>query len=498
MKGVYTCEQCHLMDQKMADLFNYSGYQLMERAVKGIESVVSAQLDNKKILIVCGPGNNGGDGFALSRLLMNKYYDASVLNANPLMYKSSEHTQLFFRQAKHEGVNFVDSTVDFSQYDVIFDCLFGTGLDRELEEPYVGLVKRINESDAYVIAVDIPSGLNGDGLFKSSEVVRANKTVTIGCLKPCMINGSYRAYCGELCITNFYDAKVHPNMHEAVVVDHYDLKKFLPKRKIQSNKSTYGKGLFIGGSKRMPGAITLSLKSALRSGLGMTSAMIPEDIYSILALQLNEVMYIPKASDGLGFMDDNLALDELSTYDVICIGNGLGKGQGCQNFIKQVLLSDRPVVVDGDGIGLVAKELWLLERPVLTILTPHVKEMSDLCGESVEAIHDHPFEVLDAFHQKYPTTLVLLKDDVMMVADGSEHVIIDLGNNALAKGGSGDVLAGLVTSFFGQCNNAHQAAITASMVLGLAARKAVEKLGYYSVCSNDVINSIADVLKNYS
>ena len=127
MKGVYTCEQCHLMDQKMADLFNYSGYQLMERAVKGIESVVSAQLDNKKILIVCGPGNNGGDGFALSRLLMNKYYDASVLNANPLMYKSSEHTQLFFRQAKHEGVNFVDSTVDFSQYDVNFDCLFGTG-----------------------------------------------------------------------------------------------------------------------------------------------------------------------------------------------------------------------------------------------------------------------------------------------------------------------------------------------------------------------------------
>ena len=495
MKGVYTCEQCQLMDQKMADLFNYNGYQLMERAVKGIENVVSSQLENKKILIVCGPGNNGGDGFALSRILFSKYYDVSVLNANPLMYKSSEHTQLFFRQAKHEGVPFVDTTVDFNHFDIIFDCLFGTGLDRELEEPYLSLVKRINESEAYVIAVDIPSGLNGDGLFVSKDVVQADKTVTIGCLKPCMINGSYRSYCGEMVITNFYDAKAHPTSHEAVVVDHYDLKKFLPKRKIQSHKGTYGKALFIGGSKKMPGAVTLSLKSALRSGVGMISAMIPEDIYPMLALQLNEVMFSVKQSDGLGFIDDSLSLDELSGYDVICIGNGLGREHGCLAMVKQVLLSDRPVVLDGDAISLVANEQWLLERPVLTILTPHVKEMSALTGESVQAIHDHPFDVLDAFHQKYQTSLVLLKDDVMMVADGSEHVVIDLGNNALAKGGSGDVLAGLVTSFFGQCNNGHQAAITASMVLGLAARKAVDKLGYYSVTSNDVINCISEVLK---
>lgn len=497
MKCVYTCEQCRQMDAKMQEVHHFTGYQLMEKATNGVYNTIKHLLNDRKILIVCGPGNNGGDGFALSRLLFQHTVDVSVLNANPLMYKSSEHTQLFFRQAKHEGVLFVDNDIDMNGFDIIIDCLFGTGLDRQLEEPYVSLVNRINESKAYVISVDIPSGLNGDGLFVSNTSVKADKTISIGCYKPCMLDARYRVLCGEIVVTSFYDFKVLAASYEALVVEAPDLRMFIPQRKAHSNKATYGKALCIGGSSSMCGAIALTLKSALRSGLGMITACIPNSIHTILAIQLNEVMYRIKGNDSQGFMNESVNLDELSSYDVVEIGNGLGKTNSTKEIVKQALLSDRPVILDGDAIGLIKDDLWLLERNVLTIITPHVKEMSDICGHSIESISAHPLEILTEFHQRYPHTIVLLKDDIMTITDGKEKVAICLGNNALAKGGSGDVLAGLVTGLYAQCKDGLQACIGAAMILGICSQYAVNQLGYYSVLANDIIDAIPFVLKNY-
>lgn len=478
----------------MCKAHGLNGYQLMDLATDHLMFELLPLLKEKKSIVVCGPGDNGGDGYALAKKARSYGLTMDICNANNAVHKSSQATQLFYRQVRSLGIHILEPTISFDGYDIIIDCLFGSGLNRPLTDLYLRLVKAINQTQAQIIAIDLPSGMNGDHYDAAWSCVHADMTLTIGGYKPVMVNGSARRYCGKIIPIDLWDTSLWSGLTTNTVVEPSDLKDYVPKRKIHSHKGSYGKGLLIGGSRRMGGALLLAAKAALKSGMGTTSVMLPQCIEYRFGINLPEVMLICKQEDHEGFMDDQLNLDEIKAFDVIAIGNGMGIGQTTFNMVKTLLSTDKTIVIDGDGLNVLTDMLPLLNRNGQTILTPHLKEMARLCNKDIVTISEHPFEILDDFKRMYPNVTVLLKDDWMFTSDGSNHVVIPLGNNGLAKGGSGDTLCGLTISMMAQCNNAYQSVVASSMLLGLTSQICQSAYSSYCMSASDLIDALPQVL----
>ena len=479
----------------MCQAHGLNGYQLMDLATDRLMEVLKPLLKEKRSVVICGPGDNGGDGFALAKKARSHGLTMDICNANNAMHKSSQATQLFYRQARSFNIPFIDPTKGFDGYDIIIDCLFGSGLNRALEGTYYQMVETINQTDAKIISIDLPSGLSGDHYDPSWCCIHADLTLTIGGYKPVMVNGKARAYCGKIVLVPLWDESLTHGLTNTYVVEPNDLNDFIPKRKVHSHKGSYGKGLLIGGSRQMGGAILLAAKAALKSGMGITSVMIPQCIEYRFGINLPEVMMICKHEDDQGFINDGLTMEEVHDYDVISIGNGMGIGQTTKEMVHTLLSTDKTIIIDGDGLNVLKDDLDLLDRNGLTILTPHLKEMARLVHQDIDTISEHPFEIMDDFKRKYPNVTILLKDDWMYTSDGSNHIVIPLGNNGLAKGGSGDTLCGLTISMMAQCHDPFKSVVASSMLLGLTSQICAKRLSPYFMCASDLIDCFPDVFK---
>ena len=495
MKSVLDCKKHYELDQAMRNAHGYNGYQLMDLATDRVMDKLRGLIQGKRCVVVCGPGDNGGDGYALAKKGKSLGLTIDLCNANPAVHQASQAAQLFYRQAKGNGVTMVEPSVDFDQYDVIIDCLFGSGLNRALEGSYASLVETINRSNAKVISIDLPSGLNGDQYSQQNCCIQADLTLTIGAYKPVMLNGSARRYCGQIILIPLWDDHLWYGLTHTYVVEPSDLDHFLPSRKSHSHKGTYGKGLLIGGSQSMGGAIVLAAKAALHSGMGTTTVMIPSCIESRIGITCPEVMILARHQDDQGFMDAPLDVNDIQPYDVISIGNGLGVTANASMMVQTILKTDKPIIIDGDGLNVLQDHLDLLKRDGWTILTPHLKEMARLIKKDIEYISEHPFEVLDDFKKRYPNVTVLLKDDWMYTSDGINHVVIPLGNNGLAKGGSGDVLCGLTISMMAQCHDPMRSVIASAMLLGLSSQVCAKQYTPYCMVATDLIDALPSVIR---
>lgn len=504
---VYTVDAMRKMDQEAILTFHIPSILLMERAAYAVKSYMDTQnIKDQHILIVCGPGNNGGDGFALAvQLVQDGYAHVEIYCCCPLEQMSTDEA-VFAKIAKayaicwHTYRNINEIQVLLRRQDVLVDALFGTGLSRCIEGFYDALILEMNLTKCKKISIDIASGVHGDHGQLMNCAFQADVTI------------SFEGYkCGQL----LYPGSVY-NHHVIVksigipkcilasippileVLDEPLVKHMLPLRHAHSHKGSYGKGLLVGGSMRMHGALTLAAKAALHSGIGTCTLFVPDCIATIMAMKLEESMLLGVPSEQ-GFFHP-YAVDVLkrhiSAFGLITIGNGMGRSEATLDLVKVVLQSDKPCILDGDALYVLGENCEYLQRDVDVILTPHIQEMSYLTGLSKEEIIKDPLHVAMTFAKRYPRVIVVLKDQHTIITDGTTTYMNIRGNHALAKGGSGDVLCGIITGLYAQSKHALHAAACGVYVHACCAEYAIENSDGNAVIANDCIQNLGKVYHN--
>lgn len=466
---------------------------LMERAaLKTVEAMEQEQIDCTRALVVCGSGNNGGDGFAVARLLFmqGKQVRAAFVGKESSM---SEECRLQMQIARNLGVPIVTGLPE-DEYTVIIDAVFGVGLSREVSGHYAEDIERMNAMPGRKVAVDIPSGISSYTGQKLGTAFRAELTVSFQCEKLGTVLFPGKEYAGNVIAadigidTAFFEG----NQDICYTLDTEDLPKRLPKRKANSHKGSYGKVLMITGSRGMAGAAYLSAKAAYTCGAGLVQIYTEESNRAILQQLLPEA--IISAYENY----NEAQLKRLLKWaDVVCIGCGLGQNAVSEELLKGTLkFCTVPCVIDADGVNLLACHLELLrmtETPI--VLTPHMKEMSGVLGCSVSELADERFERLLSFTGQYPVVCAL-KDSRTVVAERMKPFFVNTaGNQAMAKAGSGDVLAGVVTGLLAQHMDAYESTVLGVYLHACGGDEAKNLLGSYSVLAEDLIAGIGRSMK---
>ncbi len=489
---VLTPEEMTNLDQKVIDN-GFESLLLMETAGRKTYEIIKENYDsNNKILIMAGAGNNGGDGLVIGRLLDICNYNVKIiivgrkekLNKDPLknynICKLRDIDIQFFY--KDSDFSMIKEAVSHS--DLIVDSLLGTGLTGNLRSPYLKIVKMINESNNDVVAVDIPSGINGKNGEVMGSAIEADITVTMAFSKVGHHIYPGRQYTGEL---NIIDLGFPQNLIEQVKYKHNMLTcpeagELLPKRGRTGHKGTFGKTLVIGGSKGLEGAPALSGESALKMGSGLVKTLIPEKINQTVSRYCKELI-----SDDLTIVNID---KEIRNYDVIALGPGLGRGEKQKEVVSFVLENTKiPVVIDADGINnLNLEELKKTNKEI--ILTPHPGEFANLINKSIQEIEDNRIKYVREFTKKYNVNLVL-KGASSLISDKKGNIYINnTGNEGMATAGSGDVLTGIISSLIGQKLEVFKSAVLGVYLHGLAGDIATKNIGSYSVMASDLIDSI--------
>jgi hydroxyethylthiazole kinase-like uncharacterized protein yjeF len=472
---------------------------LMERAALAVCRVVcEAARPDSRVLVCCGMGNNGADGLALARMLFQKKISVEVL----LIGDSDKSTEEFRTQCtivKRLGIR-LGTFADYEEYikkeiyDILVDAVFGIGLKRPLTGIYRDLVDRLNQSDARVISVDMPSGISADTGAILGAAVRADLTVTFGYEKLGLALYPGHEYAGEIRIEDIGLIRCDPEGRKAYTYGPEDLKA-LPVRPARSHKGTFGKLLVVAGSCNMSGAAYLAAKAAYRCGAGLVQILTPEENRVILQSSLPEAIlstYNRKEFSVAG-------MQELCEWaDAIVMGPGLGQEDYVRSLVNYILqYSTVPIVLDADALNLIARypdvTALLSER---IIVTPHLGEMSGLTGRAVPDIQSTLPESAIAYSQTTGAVCVL-KDARTVVADGREEFYLNTsGNSGMATAGSGDVLTGILGALLAVGMAPYEAAVLGVYIHGLAGDTAAEEYGEYAMTAGDIIEGLARVTKS--
>ena len=462
---------------------------LMERAALSVLNVLEEnELDLSSVLIVCGTGNNAADGVALARLLLEKGYEPDLyLSGNTEKYSPDLKKQLEII-SRYEVLTV--SRFDPNEYTLIVDALFGNGLKREISGEYARIIERINASDTPVVSIDIPSGLNATDGHVLGTAVSADITVTFQYAKAGQLLVDGPALCGDLYVENigiFPFAETEGEEYYAVTDDDLDL---LPPRDENGNKATFGKLLIIAGSSQICGAAYLCAHAALKCGIGMVKIFTSKENRTALSALLPEALI---TCYGENTKDLELLKQDLEWADSVLIGPGLGTDDFSKEIFRLFLRHNRlPAVLDADALNILAEEPELWNQIGFDcIITPHVGEMSRLCGLSKDEIKSWPIRTASDFAVSHRVTCVL-KDSVTVTAYPGGPVFINTtGCSALATAGSGDVLAGIIAGYITRYEGSDLSlAAMAVYVHGAAGERAAEDLGADAVTASDLQNYI--------
>lgn len=466
---------------------------LMERAaLKVVETIEKEGLDYSSVLVVCGAGNNGGDGYAIARLLRLKGAEVEILFAGREASRSEENlTQK--KIAQYYGL-WDEHHIVSKRYTLIIDAMFGTGLKREIAGEYADVIKQLNEMSSYKVAVDIPSGINDSTGEVMGVAFRADLTVAIGFTKRGLVMHPGFQYAGKIVEADIGIPKkaLLTAVQMTYTFEKEDLKHLFPKRVPNSHKGTYGKVLMIVGSKGMAGAAYLSAKAAYAVGAGLLQIYTSEDNRMILQQLLPEAIVTTYAEYN------EIELDSLLAWaDVVAIGSGLGKSDTSKALVRRTLERvTTSCVVDADALNIISEDAQLKSLlHINMILTPHMKEMTRLMGCSLHALQDNRMEFLHQFVETYPVVCVM-KDARTLVGKKFYGDYLNLsGTSAMAKAGAGDVLTGIIAGIVAQGVNCYDSACVGVYLHGLAGERARDKKGNYSVLASDIIDGISEVLK---
>ena len=494
MKRVVSAQEMRAYEQIRFSDGRADSLDWMERAAEGVDALLNAQYRNQSVLCVCGTGNNGGDGFALLRLLTQRGIScAGVLLGD--QDKLSGDAKANYLRAIDCGVVFYDAlnSERLQCYDVLVDAMFGTGLSRPLTGIYADAVQRMNATKKPIVAVDLPSGVGATSGAILGCAIQASETVSFEFYKRGHLLFPGRGLCGEVI--------VHPLSHEqdleigtVNLFTREDAARLLPKRPANSHKGRNGRALLCVGSERYVGAALLSVGAALSAGAGLTTAAVPGRVKPAFSA-LPEAMCAP-VNDGADWdfaaCENTIAL--LPQKNAVCIGSGVGDGD-ILPLIEAALNSKLPLVLDADALNQLSQKpemLQLLHNNA--ILTPHPAEMARLCGESIEAILQDPIEIARRYAKQW-NCVVLLKGATSCISNGTEVRLNISGNAGLAKGGSGDVLSGLITGLLAQGLSAFDAASCGAFLLGASADTALELVKERMLLARDVISALEQTIQ---
>lgn len=471
--------------------------QLMENAANRVVEVIKAVLrlgdgeEKPTCAIFVGPGNNGGDGTAVAGLLRREGWNVRAFLAGDREKLTVDHREMARRFEKLGGVleDYDPDSVRQRDYttrsDVIVDALFGVGLNSNLREPALSAVKLINESPATVISADIPSGVETDTGRIMGEAVRADATVTFSFAKVGHFVGKGALCTGRLVVR---DIGIPADLMEELdcqvkLVDRNMAARWLPKRPVDGHKGTFGKDLIMGGSVGFTGAPVLAARGALRTGAGLVSLMVPQAVYPIVAVKCDEAMARPIPPAGE-------ILPVANGCDALLVGPGLGRSREAEELV--LLLAgefDGPLVLDADGINALEHHIDVLDgrEGRVTILTPHDGEFARLGGDlsggdRLSAARD--------FAVEHSCLLVLKGHNTITACPDGNCFVNATGNSGMAKGGSGDVLAGMILSLLGQGAEPAQAAALAVYLHGRAGDLCAEQLGEHGMLPSDLVKKL--------
>ena len=483
---------------RLADLYTIQevgipSLVLMERAAMGVvEAMEQAELDLSNVLVVCGSGNNGGDGYAIARLLHLKGVKVSVFFIGNDSSRSEEN------KVQKDRVDDLDipviEQVLSDDYTVVVDAIFGTGLKRNIEGNYAETIQTLNEVSGYKVSVDIPSGIHDTTGEVMGVAFRADMTVAIAFVKRGIVLYPGYQYAGKIVAVDIgiTEESLKQNANLSYAYDLVDLQELFPKRKPNSHKGTYGKVLLIVGSKGMSGAAYLSARAAYEVGAGLVQIYTAEENRVILQQLLPEAIVTTYQEYNEKELDDLI-----EWADVVGIGSGLGKSDVAKALVRRTLEQvNACCVIDADALNIISEDENLkvmLQSNI--ILTPHMKEMSRLLGCSVKELAENRFDILNDFVKTYPVVCVM-KDARTLVGSCKDELYLNLsGTAAMAKAGAGDVLTGIIAGIAGQGKDCYDSACIGVYLHGLAGEKARDKKGNYSVLARDIIDGISEVLK---
>lgn len=488
-----TGEQMRRADLYTIEEIGVPSMVLMERAaLEVVRCMEEEQLDFRRVLVICGSGNNGGDGYAIARLLHLKGHDVTIFFAGNSQKRSEENAQQAKIAAHYEIP--VITNLGTEEYSVIIDALFGTGLKREVTGHYREVLCSVNQMAGKKVAVDLPSGIHDTTGARMGIAFCADLTVAIAFPKRGLFLQEGNVCAGKILTGDIGISS--ETFSEGTVTFGYekqDLFLGFPKRKKNSHKGSYGKVLMIAGSKGMSGAAYLSAKAAYAVGAGLVQIYTHEENRVILQ------QLLPEAIITTYDTFDSEQLEKLIQWaDLIGIGCGLGKSDTAERVMQYTLKRALvPCVVDADGINILSKHMeWIEETNALIVLTPHMKEMSRMLQCSVKELIEQRMERLHAFVERYKVVCVL-KDARTLVAKEHQNTYLNLsGNAAMAKAGSGDVLAGVIVGILAQQCEPYTSACLGVFLHGLAGDMARDKKGAYSVLASDLVAEISSILKN--
>jgi ADP-dependent NAD(P)H-hydrate dehydratase / NAD(P)H-hydrate epimerase len=474
---------------------------LMERAAEqSTEWLMRHYPDAPSFSIFCGKGNNGGDGLAIARMLVEKNYMVAV-HILEFGHKGTDDFQINLARLNKiasANVSFVQSPDHFhplSKDQVIIDALFGSGLNRALEGVTAGLVEHINNSGAAIVSIDIPSGLFVDRSSVGNTIVRADHTLCFQCYKPAFLVAENADYIGGI---HILDIGLHPDFYEAIsgrfeLTDKAVVRSIHKSRKRFSHKGNFGHALLVAGSYGKIGAATLSARACLRSGVGLLTCHIPGCGYDILQTAVPEAMVTTDFNSSFHTKID----DDLTRYDTIGIGPGLGTASETKMLLREIFDSYRsPVVLDADALNLLASQKDMFKLiPAGSILTPHPKEFERMFGETA-----NEFDRITLALQKARdlNVIILLKGHHSLIAtpDG-KGFFNSTGNAGMATGGSGDVLTGILTSLLAQGYSGVESAILGAWLHGFAGDAAAKELSMEAMTALDIITHLGEAFKGF-
>lgn len=498
--------QMNGVDRGASERFKIPSLLLMEQAARQVFDYINTHYKETPVTILCGPGNNGGDGLALGWLL-TAFTRAQVKIGMLAPYeKLTADGQIYYQMAERSSAQIIlvnegnkgEMITLIQESQLIVDALFGTGLSRPVEGIYKEMVERVNSALAPVISVDIPSGINGITGKVMGIGIKADVTLTFMAPKRGLFLYPGILYTGEVKVVpiGIPDELIQEVDSKVYTIEKEEMAAILPQRPVRSNKGTFGKVLTVGGSLGMTGAITLTSLAAYKTGCGTVTAAVPGCIIEIIQQKLTEVMALPLAYEGNNFAEEsaNHLQVVLPTYQVVAIGPGMGRGCGTLAMLKMILAEDQPCVVDADALYFIKEVKGLLKkRKAPTILTPHPGEMARMMDKTIEEILEDPIEVATKFAADFGV-IVILKIEKTVIADMSGNIYINrCGNSGLAKGGSGDTLTGILAGLLAQHLEPMDAARLGVYLQTRAADLAAKALTQYSYLASDVINYISHV-----